>query len=192
MTNPTEGAHDALDLTARDVLRELVEWAGRMGGWEADAWEQAETVLAADPRQEPAPRLAVILEGGLVRTVICDHPDALHIKEVTIIDYDTERADDDECSLVPQSDGGTAPAFVTHHGFERSTVPLDLLAKSEAAQDAAFKAGWRLDWGATGAAANGAGGFVEVAGQGTGREDSEAADWVELCGRHGIKFEVSP
>lgn len=53
---------------------------------------------AAPVDAEPV-RVLVKLEGGLVQAVLCDGRALVH---VAVIDYDTEGADDDELTAIPQ------------------------------------------------------------------------------------------
>jgi hypothetical protein len=63
----------------------------------------AADITQAAPKPE---RLLVHLEGGLVQCVLSEHEPC----EVLIIDYDTEGADPDEISEIPQDDGTVAEA----------------------------------------------------------------------------------
>lgn len=56
------------------------------------------------------PRLAVILEGGMVQAII--GTGAFLGMVVTVIDYDIDGADDDEVTEVEQGDGSVAGAYV--------------------------------------------------------------------------------
>lgn len=56
--------------------------------------------------------LAVILDGGLVQGVVTDG-NVMVGGEVTVIDYDTDGADDDEVTAIEQGDGNVADAFVS-------------------------------------------------------------------------------
>ncbi|TAN06798.1 MAG: hypothetical protein EPN36_03450 [Rhodanobacteraceae bacterium] len=59
--------------------------------------------------------LVVVLQGGVVQSVISDDPKC-PIREVTVIDYDTEGAGAKElcesAQMVPQADGSEVAAFV--------------------------------------------------------------------------------
>lgn len=71
--------------------------------------------------------LAVVLQGGLVRSVVSDDPDC-PVKTVTVIDYDTDDAGActlrDRAKMVPQDDGSDAIAFVEVMPIERPTIGL--------------------------------------------------------------------
>lgn len=67
--------------------------------------------LDAAARHEHPPRIAVVIEGGLVQCVVTNHSDRLDPNlEVQIIDYDTDGVDDDDLLLVPQGDGSLSEA----------------------------------------------------------------------------------
>jgi len=53
----------------------------------------------------PTPKLAVVMKGGLIQSIVSDLPEQVLPLEVMVIDYDTDGADDDDISLVPQGDG---------------------------------------------------------------------------------------
>lgn len=73
-------------------------------------------------------RIAVILEGGLVQSVVTDRPNLLPPDlEVLVIDYDTDGADPDDLSHVPQSDGSLSAAIIHHPTLERATIALDAI-----------------------------------------------------------------
>ena len=53
-------------------------------------------------------KIVIVLVGGVVQHVV-----ASEACEVTVIDYDTEGADEGSTVDVPQDGGGTAEAYVT-------------------------------------------------------------------------------
>lgn len=75
------------------------------------------------------PTLAIVLEGGLVQAVVSDRPDAIRMN-VRVIDYDTDGADDDRLSEVPQGDGSVCYAFVEHHDLTEAGIDLDRIANA--------------------------------------------------------------
>jgi hypothetical protein len=78
--------------------------------------DEIDGLIAALDATPPDTPVLIVVEGGLIQSVITDAPIA-----VTVIDYDTECADDDEICEVPQSDGSMEDAFVYHLDRE----PLD-------------------------------------------------------------------
>jgi hypothetical protein len=78
-------------------------------------------------------RLAIIVEGGVVQSIISDDPEALAtaIDDILLVDYDTDGALDSETTPVDQGDGTTARAFVSRWGFvSKADIPLAELAES--------------------------------------------------------------
>lgn len=71
--------------------------------------------------------LAVVLRGGLVQAVISDDP-GCPIREVTVIDYDTEGADAKElcesAQMVPQEGGNEVAAFVRTWPVTKAAIGL--------------------------------------------------------------------
>lgn len=110
---------------------------------------------AAIDRAAIKPRLAIILEGGLVQAVISDHAAIAEemIRGLSIIDYDTDGADAEERAemvRVPQSDGGYADAFIRGEEITQAAIPLETMAEwpdySEGWELRAAKAaGWVLE-----------------------------------------------
>lgn len=58
----------------------------------------------------PEPRIAVVVQGGMVQSVVTDAHDFVGTKFM-VIDYDTKGADPDETIQVPQEGGGFSRAF---------------------------------------------------------------------------------
>lgn len=85
--------------------------------WAADILE---TVLANDDNQKRD--LAVVIDGGLVQAIISNGDDIG--RTVTVIDYDTEGAEDDEVVEVEQGDGNTVSAFVAHWKVTKSLIVI--------------------------------------------------------------------
>jgi hypothetical protein len=110
----------------REALADLLEWASRTGGWDAPAWDRAKSVMRRVRLAEdaPKPKLAIVLEGGLVQCVVSDQPEMFAGLEVLTIDYDTDGADDDEISTVPQADGTEEEAIVGWHDITQATTDL--------------------------------------------------------------------
>lgn len=123
-------------------------------GWKAERQSQAEAAadvayneVMADPdateadmqralaeeEAQPKPKLAIILEGGLVQCVISDRPELFAGFDVCVIDYDSEGADDDEIFLVRQGDGSREEACVGHHEVTLAGIDLhDIEPKADA------------------------------------------------------------
>ena len=68
-------------------------------------------------------RLAVVLEGGIVQSVIADWPEAA--PEVAVIDYDDEGQDSKDLCLITQSDGRQSKAFVIEPCVERARIDMN-------------------------------------------------------------------
>lgn len=94
-----------------DNARRIVACVNACAGIPTEALEgfkpDPEAIAAYLRATEPV-RVVVKLEGGLVQWV---GTSSLLPVEVAIIDYDTEGADDDELTAIPQDDGDTAEAF---------------------------------------------------------------------------------
>ncbi|AMK23262.1 MULTISPECIES: hypothetical protein [Sphingomonadaceae] len=74
------------------------------------------------------PRIVVALEGGLVSGVVTNRPVILHT-----VDYETEGADDDDITLVPQDDHDPVEAIVNQWAGDALTLDPDWIARLEAA-----------------------------------------------------------
>lgn len=68
------------------------------------------------------PRLAVVLEGGIIHAVVSDNAVDM---AVAVIDYDIEGAADDELSSVPQGDGTCVDAVVGCWNAAPAAIDLD-------------------------------------------------------------------
>ena len=68
-------------------------------------------------------RLAVVLEGGIVQSVIADQPDAA--PAVAIIDYDIDGQEPEALSLITQSDGSQSKAYIVEPWIEPTHINLD-------------------------------------------------------------------
>jgi hypothetical protein len=85
-------------------------------------------IYAADPSGVPAPEptalLIVILEGGLVQTIVSTDPRAVTaaIYDIVVVDYDTDGLGRDEIGAVEQADGTFTEAHVSHRGVEQATI----------------------------------------------------------------------
>jgi hypothetical protein len=110
----------------REALADLLEWASHTGGWDAPCWDRAKSVMRRVRQAEdaPKPKLAIVLDGGLVQCVVSDRPEMFAGLEVLTIDYDTDGADDDELSSVPQAGGTDEEAVVGWHDITQATINL--------------------------------------------------------------------
>lgn len=93
------------------------------------AYQAALQAAGASPeadRPEPGPRcrrLAVVLEGGIVQSVIADRPEAA--PAVAIVDYDTEGQPTEDLCDITQSDGSRSKAYVIEPWIEPARIDLD-------------------------------------------------------------------
>ncbi|BAU49607.1 hypothetical protein SVA_3059 [Sulfurifustis variabilis] len=67
-------------------------------------------------------RVAVVLEGGIVQSVVADRPEDI---EVAVIDYDADGCDESEIARLTQPDGSTSDAWVYDCMTERPRISLD-------------------------------------------------------------------
>ena len=75
-------------------------------------------------RHHEPPTMAVILEGGLVQYIICDHPGNLPPLKVMVLDYDSEGVDEEDLLQVPQDDGSFVRATGRYEGIEQADINL--------------------------------------------------------------------
>lgn len=66
------------------------------------------------------PRLAIIMDGGLVQAIVSNQPTAFDFCDVIVIDYDVEGSQE-----VPQSNGTTQPAILSHWVVAPSDLNLE-------------------------------------------------------------------
>lgn len=110
-------AEQALDLYYTDVA----------SNWR-NALKVAQDLLDSLPQvYRPGPmRLCVVIEGGLVQTVLSDDPRASSAVDVMVVDYETDGAADAEVCHVLQGDGSYSEAFVVNHAVnDRPDIDLD-------------------------------------------------------------------
>lgn len=67
-------------------------------------------------------RVAVVLEGGIVQSVVADRPEDI---EVAVIDYDADGCDESKIVRLTQPDGSTSDAWVYDCMTERPRISLD-------------------------------------------------------------------
>jgi hypothetical protein len=69
--------------------------------------------------------LAIVLEGGLIQSIITDDAALaarLNAERILCIDYDTEGSDPADLTPVHQDDGGIASAYVVEREVELATI----------------------------------------------------------------------
>ena len=66
--------------------------------------------------------LAVVMEGGLVQSVVSNT--ALPDLNVLVIEYDTEGSNPESLVSVPQADGSSAMAWSSFYDIEAATIDL--------------------------------------------------------------------
>lgn len=75
----------------------------------------------------PAPKVAVILDGGLVQDIVSDRPDDV-AATFMVVDYDTKHVDDDSDLFdIPQGDETVAKAFAHTEQVCQSGIDLNSL-----------------------------------------------------------------
>lgn len=65
--------------------------------------------------------IAVVMDGGIVQTVVADHPGFLHL-DVIVIDYDTEGVEDESLSRIAQGDGSYVEAYTYSMPVEKAGI----------------------------------------------------------------------
>ena len=109
---------------------EQVLYCERHAGWTDEVRSQhirqvAHGALVNPQAPSPLtkPRLAVVLEGGVVQAVASDNPACC---DAVVIDYD-DSCDEDKVTPVVQSDGSTSLAWVYDATPQASAIDLDAL-----------------------------------------------------------------
>ena len=95
----------AVFITADDIQYSFT------GQWLEERISEAETGDIGPRTEDPLsskPIVGVIIEGGLVQSVVSTAPEQLSNLDLVILDYDVEGADADELLHVPQGDGASA------------------------------------------------------------------------------------
>jgi hypothetical protein len=64
-----------------------------------------------EPANQPAPYLGIVLQGGIIQSIVSDQPEVMADWKVMVIDYDTESTPDEDLVSVPQSDGSESKAW---------------------------------------------------------------------------------
>jgi len=73
----------------------------------------------------PPPKVAVVLDGGLVQCLTADRPKDVPSITFMVIDYDTDGAAPDETVKVPQGDGEISEAFARVEELGQAEIDLD-------------------------------------------------------------------
>ena len=96
-------------VTKKQLLQRIQQTKRRI----AAEWDKLRDLIGeldqiADDCDEAAekPKLAITMEGGIIQSAFSNTP-----IEFSVIDYDTDGADEDELSLVPQNDGRMEEAY---------------------------------------------------------------------------------
>lgn len=108
-----------IDIEQAAMLADIASDGGEMEPLDADAID----ALCERINTAHAPRIAVVLEGGTVQSVVTDSPVFVGLK-VMVVDYDTDSIPDDETIAVPQDNGGTARASRMGVTVQLATVGL--------------------------------------------------------------------
>ncbi|WP_224962785.1 hypothetical protein [Geomonas subterranea] len=83
--------------------------------------------LIIEVLDRPAPKVAVVLEGGLVQSIVSNRPGEVDATFM-VVDYDTKHVDDDsDLFEVQQGDGTFAKAFARSEQVCQSGINLDSL-----------------------------------------------------------------
>jgi hypothetical protein len=72
-------------------------------------------------------RIAIIMEGGLIQDIL-----AVEDVDITIVDYDTEGAEEEDLTEIPQNDGTSVEAFIGYPNVDLSDEArkfLDILGR---------------------------------------------------------------
>jgi len=67
-------------------------------------------------------RIVVVIEGGLVQSILADNPDSI---EAVVMDYDTEGADPCDYATISQNDGSERDAFVHMETPGHALISID-------------------------------------------------------------------
>ena len=97
------------------------------GQWLEQRISEVETGDIGPGTDDPPPVkpvVGIIIEGGLVQSVVSTVPDRVSYLDLVILDYDVEGADADELLHVPQGDGASAQAVGRIEQITQSDIDL--------------------------------------------------------------------
>lgn len=70
------------------------------------------------------PVLAIVMEGGLIQSLVSNVPEAYSGHKLLVIDYDDEGTPDEDLTHIPQQDGSTADAICHMEDVDKATIDL--------------------------------------------------------------------
>ena len=73
----------------------------------------------------PPPKVAVVLDGGLVQCLTSDRPNDVLLITFMVIDYDTDGSSPEETVKVPQRNGELSEAFARVETLGQAEIDLD-------------------------------------------------------------------
>lgn len=77
----------------------------------------------------PPPKVAVVLDGGLVQCLTADRPKDVKPITFMVIDYDTDGATPEETVKIPQGNGEISEAFARVEVLGQAEIDLDAVLK---------------------------------------------------------------
>ncbi len=86
--------------------------------------EDAVSNILAKIAAAPRITLGVVVEGGMIQSVVSDNPLALAAVDVVVIDYDTDDADETTLYQVRQGDGSLSTAHVHAEAIDPAAIDL--------------------------------------------------------------------
>ena len=121
---------------ARELLLEIIETfpqadpASEFYNEEINGCEAVNFLSQFIPRireylDAPPPKVAVVLDGGLVECLTADRPNDVPPITFMVIDYDTEGSAPAETVKVPQGDGEISEAFARVEELGQAAIDLD-------------------------------------------------------------------
>lgn len=90
-----------------------------------DSPEEGEVFRRDEAAKTDRQLLGIVIEGGLIQSVVTEHPEICKDLDIIQIDYDTEGADPEDLFEVPQDKAGrTETAFISEHAVEQENIRL--------------------------------------------------------------------